>query len=75
MLKQTVSKKTLTRPVNNGCGEDLYVSHASVKQNFGGHRKDCAIQDGACLTNGTFGILDIFTKREKKMYVFWLYMP
>ena len=70
MLKQTVSKKTLTRPVNNGCGEDLYVSHASVKQNFGGHRKDCAIQDGACLTNGTFGILDIFTKREKKMYLF-----
>ena len=69
-MKQTVSKKTLTRPVNNGCGEDLYVSHASVKQNFGGHRKDYTIQDGACLTNGTFGILDIFTKREKKMYLF-----
>ena len=52
MLKQTVSKKILTRPVNNGCGEDLYVSHASVKRNFGGHRKDCAIQDSACLEFG-----------------------
>ena len=69
-MKQTVNKKILARPVNNGCGEDLYVSYASVKQNFGGYRKDCAIQDGACLTNGTFGILDIFTKREKKMYLF-----
>ena len=26
-------------------------------------------------TNGTFGILDIFAKSEKKIYVFWLYMP
>ena len=28
-------------------------------------------------TNGTFGVLDIFTKhlREKKMNVFWIYMP
>ena len=26
-------------------------------------------------TNGTFGVLDIFTKCEKKMNVFWVYMP
>ena len=28
-------------------------------------------------TNGTFGVLDIFTKHlcEKKMNVFWVYMP
>ena len=52
ILKQTVSKKLLTRPVNNGCGEDLYVSHASVKRNFGGHRKDCTTQDGDCLEFG-----------------------
>ena len=27
--------------------------------------------------NGTFGVLDIFTKHlcEKKMNVFWVYMP
>ena len=28
-------------------------------------------------TNGTFGVLDIFTKHlcEKKINVFWVYMP
>ena len=28
-------------------------------------------------TNGTFGVLDIFTKHlcEKKMNAFWVYMP
>ena len=38
----------MTRPANNGCGEDSYVSHAVIKRNFGGflpsgHRKDGAI--------------------------------
>ena len=26
----------MTRPANNGCGEDSYVSHAVIKRNFGG---------------------------------------
>ena len=26
----------MTRPANNGCGEDSYVSHAIMKRNFGG---------------------------------------
>ena len=84
-IKPTKLHITLQTHIN-GCGEDLYVSHASVKRNFGGHRKDCAIQDSACLEFGraltewkwTFEkrrmvllvYLIYFTKREKKMYGF-----
>ena len=43
ILKQTVSKKIMTRPANNvektGCGKD-FVSHAIIKQNFGGSTRD-----------------------------------
>ena len=30
----------MARPANNGCGEDSYVSHAIVTQNFGGSTRD-----------------------------------
>ena len=30
----------MTRPANNDCGEDFYVSHAIIKQNFGGSTCD-----------------------------------
>ena len=36
ILKQTLSKKLMTRPANNGCGEGSYVSHAIIKRNFEG---------------------------------------
>ena len=39
ILKQTVSKKIVTRPANNGCGKDS-VSHAIIKRNFGGSTRD-----------------------------------
>ena len=43
ILKQTVSKKIMTRPANNvgktGCGKD-FVSHAIIKRNFGGSTRD-----------------------------------
>ena len=39
ILKQTVSKKIMTRPANNGCGKDS-VSHAIIKRNFGGSTRD-----------------------------------
>ena len=40
IFKQTVSKKIMTRPANNGCGEDSYVSHAIMKRNFGGSTRN-----------------------------------
>ena len=39
VLKQTVSKKIMTRLANNGCGIDS-VSHAIIKRNFGGSTRD-----------------------------------
>ena len=98
ILKQTVSKKIMTRPANNGCGKDSFVSHAIIKRNFGGSTRDVTgkiapfkmanvsnleelfqIENGLLekKTNGTFGVLDIFTKNlcENKMNVFWIYMP
>ena len=98
VLKQTVSKKIMTRPANNGCGKDSFVSHAIIKRNFGGSTRDVTgkiapfkmanvsnleelfqIENGLLekKTNGTFGVLDIFTKNlcENKMNVFWIYMP
>ena len=30
----------MTRPANNDCGEDFYVSHAIIKRNFGGSTSD-----------------------------------
>ena len=36
ILKQTLSKKIMTRPANNGCGEGSHVSHAIIKRNFEG---------------------------------------
>ena len=39
ILKQTVSKKIMTRPANNGCGKDS-VSHAIIKRNFGSSTHD-----------------------------------
>ena len=98
VLKQTVSKKIMTRPANNGCGKDSFVSHAIIKRDFGGSTRDVTgkiapfkmanvsnleellqIENGLLekKTNGTFGVLDIFTKNlcENKMNVFWIYMP
>ena len=40
VLKQTVSKKIMTRPANNGCGKDSFVSHAIIKRDFGGSTRD-----------------------------------
>ena len=40
ILKQTVSKKIMTRPANNGCGKDSFVSHAIIKRDFGGSTRD-----------------------------------
>ena len=40
ILKQTVSKKIMTRPANNGCGKPSLVSHAIVKRDFGGSTRD-----------------------------------
>ena len=40
IFKQTVSKKIMTRPANNGCGEDSYVSHTIMKRNFGGSTRN-----------------------------------
>ena len=40
ILKQTVSKKIMMRPPNNGCGKDSFVSHAITKRNFGGSTRD-----------------------------------
>ena len=82
----------MTRPANNGCGEDSYVSHAVIKRNFGGSTglrsqerwrhlrwrmfRICKSfykvkMDFSEKTNGTFGVLDIFTKHlcEKKNFV------
>ena len=39
ILKQTLSKKIVTRPANNGCGKDS-VSHAIIKRNFVGSTRD-----------------------------------
>ena len=99
VLKQTVSKKIMTRPANNGCGKDSFVSHAIIKRDFGGSTRDVTgkiapfkmanvsnleellqIENGFLIkkkTNGTFSVLDIFTKNlcENKMNVFWIYMP
>ena len=98
VVKQTVSKKIMTRPANNGCGKDSFVSHAIIKRDFGGSTRDVTgkiapfkmanvsnleellqIENGLLekKTNGTFGVLDIFTKNlcENKMNVFWIYMP
>ena len=36
ILKQTVSKKIITRMANNGCGEDFYVSHAVINRTLEG---------------------------------------
>ena len=68
----------MTRPANDGCGEDSYVSHAVIKRNFGGSTpqvtgKLLKSENGLFRkkTNGTFGVLDIFTKHlcEKKNFV------
>ena len=98
VVKQTVSKKIMTRPANNGCGKDSFVSHAIIKRDFGGSTRDVTgkiapfkmanvsnleellqIENGLLKkkTNGTFSVLDIFTKNlcENKMNVFWIYMP
>ena len=99
VVKQTVSKKIMTRPANNGCGKDSFVSHAIIKRDFGGSTRDVTgkiapfkmanvsnleellqIENGLLIkkkTNGTFSVLDIFTKNlcENKMNVFWIYMP
>ena len=98
VLKQTVSKKIMTRPANNGCGKDSFVSHAIIKRDFGDSTRDVTgkiapfkmanvsnleeliqIENGLLKkkTNGTFSLLDIFTKNlcENKMNVFWVYMP
>ena len=40
ILKQIVSKKIMTRPANNGCGKDSFVSHAIIKRDFGGSTRD-----------------------------------
>ena len=40
ILKPTVSKKNMTRPANNGCGKDSFVSHAIIKRDFGGSTRD-----------------------------------
>ena len=40
VVKQTVSKKIMTRPANNGCGKDSFVSHAIIKRDFGGSTRD-----------------------------------
>ena len=40
ILKPTVSKKIMTRPANNGCGKDSFVSHAIIKRDFGGSTRD-----------------------------------
>ena len=52
ILKQTVSKKIMTRPANNGCGKDSFVSRDYKTRLRRFHpwrdRKDCAIQDGEC---------------------------
>ena len=40
ILKQTVSKKIITKMANNGCGEDFYVSQVVIKQNFRGSIRD-----------------------------------
>ena len=40
ILKSTVSKKIMTRPANNGCGKDSFVSHAIIKRDFGGSTRD-----------------------------------
>ena len=88
----------MTRPANNGCGKDSFVSHAIIKRDFGGSTRNVTgkiapfkmanvsnleellqIENGLLKkkTNGTFGVLDIFTKNlcENKMNVFWVYMP
>ena len=36
ILKQTVSKKIMTRPANNGCRKDSLVPHAIIKRDFKG---------------------------------------
>ena len=36
ILKQTVSKKIMARPANNGCEKDSFVSHAIIKRDFRG---------------------------------------
>ena len=40
VVKQTVSKKIMTRPANNGSGKDSFVSHAIIKRDFGGSTRD-----------------------------------
>ena len=40
ILKQTVSKKIMTRPANNGCRKDSFVPHAIIKRDFGGSTRD-----------------------------------
>ena len=30
----------MTRPANNGCGKDSFVSHAMIKRDFGGSDRD-----------------------------------
>ena len=40
ILKQTVSKKIMTRPANNGCRKDSFVPHAIIKQDFVGSTRD-----------------------------------
>ena len=40
ILKETVSKKIMTRPANNGCGKDSFVSHAIIKRDFRGFTRD-----------------------------------
>ena len=30
----------MTRPANNGCGKDSFVSHAIIKRDFGGSTRD-----------------------------------
>ena len=40
ILKQTVSKKIMTRPANNGCRKDSFVPHAIIKQDLVGSTRD-----------------------------------
>ena len=40
ILKPTVSKKIMTRPANNSCGKDSFVSHAIIKRDFRGSDRD-----------------------------------
>ena len=66
ILKQTVSKKIITRMANNGCGEDFYVSHAVIKQNFRGSTRDVtgAIQESECFEFGKAFTNGLLRKKE-----------